>query len=171
MANPKRRKAATPRKATIKQERFAREYVRNGGNGAQAYRDSYDTNGSSTKTATREAASLKMDPIVAPLIEETRQAIADEFTLSRAAILRQMAENRDAALSFKQAAPAVRATELLGKELHAMFGERVEITARIETLTATLKDVTTDELRALLKGDAADTPALDVGAEDDTTPS
>ena len=171
MANPKRRKAARPRKATIKQERFAREYVANGGNGAQAYRDSYDTNGAPVSTVAAEGTRLKQSPLIAPLIEKARQAIADEFTLSRADVLRQMAENRDAALAFKQAAPAVRATELLGKELHAMFGERVEITARIETLTATLKDVTTDELRALLKGDAADTPALDVGAEDEATPS
>ncbi len=46
-------------KLTLKQERFAWEYTRNGGNASQAYRDVYACNGSSADTIAKRAHELR----------------------------------------------------------------------------------------------------------------
>jgi hypothetical protein len=102
---------------TIKQERFAQEYVATG-NASEAYRRAYDTHGS-PETVAREAHALVTHPKVAPRIEELRAEISVWASLDRSAIAAELAENRLVALARGQVAAANRATKLLGDMIGA----------------------------------------------------
>ncbi len=58
------------RTLTLKQETFAQKYVSNGGNAAQAYRDSYACEGSNDKTIYKRANEMTKLPHVADRINE-----------------------------------------------------------------------------------------------------
>ena len=68
---------------TIKQERFARKYIANGGNASQAYRDVYNTGNMSEKTLGRKAHEVKENGKVSAKIEEikARQSDFQQITL------------------------------------------------------------------------------------------
>lgn len=69
-------------KCTIKMERFAQEYVRNGGNGMLAYRHAYDTSTSNDQTVRNNASALLKYPTVAERVDEIRaeHALAEKAT-------------------------------------------------------------------------------------------
>jgi phage terminase small subunit len=105
---------------TVKQERFAQEYVATG-NASEAYRRAYDTQGS-PETVAREAHRLVWHPKVAPRITALRAMVSTHSSLSRATILRQLEETRRLALDRKQIGVAIRCTKLMGDMIGAFNG-------------------------------------------------
>jgi len=58
------------------------------------------------------------------------QAAAEHVALSRADMIQMLIADHEAALANKQMSAAIRALELLGRELHGMFTERREVIKR-----------------------------------------
>lgn len=102
---------------TIKQERFAQEYVATG-NASEAYRRSYDTQGN-PETVAREAHRLVWHPKVTPRIDELRAEISVLASLDRARVAADLQENRLAALAAGDVGTAIRATKLMGDMIGA----------------------------------------------------
>ena len=112
---------------TIKQERFARKYVSNGGNASQAYRDVYNASKMSEKSIGRMAHAVKENLKVAAKIEEIKAEQSDfqQITLEevgaglrRAATLAEKTGNTTAMAS---------ALEKLGR-LAGLFVEKQRVT-------------------------------------------
>ena len=112
---------------TIKQERFARKYVSNGGNASQAYRDVYNVSKMSETSIGRESHAVKENPKVSSKIEEIKAEQSDfqQITLEevgaglrRAATLAEKTGNTTAMAS---------ALEKLGR-LAGLFVEKQRVT-------------------------------------------
>ena len=103
---------------TIKQERFAQEYVVNGGNASAAYRHAYNTH-AAPHTIAVEASRLLADPDVALRVAALREAVSAHSSLTRATILSQLEETRRLALGRKQSGIALRCTKLMGDMIGA----------------------------------------------------
>ena len=73
---------------TIKQERFAQEYIATG-NASEAYRRAYDTRGNPA-TVAREAHSLVTHPKVAPHITALREVVSAHSRLTQTAVASQL---------------------------------------------------------------------------------
>lgn len=124
-------------KLTAKQRAFA-EGVALGKTGAQAYRDSYDTQGKAI-TQGQEAARLKADPKIAAQIKAI--ALANEARkYATPAALRSLVIERLTAHAIDediQPAQRLKALELLGKVTEvAAFTERREIITHSDATTA-----------------------------------
>jgi len=155
----------TSDKLTPKQREFARN-VAMGKSKAQAYRESYESNGSS-KTVGNEASRLSLRPDVALEIEAYREAIEAEKHRNpaqlRALVIHQLTKM---ALNTKvNDAQRIKSLELLGKVAEiGLFVDRKETTvinhstdirarlmAQLKTITAgSVTDVTDTEADSLL---------------------
>lgn len=105
----------TTRKLTIKQERFAREYVNNGGNGHAAYQHAYDAENMKAHTIDDEASRLTLNPDVAPRIQEL---VDEQYTVAEIThdhIVSFLKSNGDEARAAGKYSAAARSYELLGK--------------------------------------------------------
>ena len=112
---------------TIKQERFARKYIANGGNASQAYRDVYNTRNMSEKTLGRAAHEVKENPKVAAKIEKIKAEQSDfqQITLEEIGSgLRRVAAQAEA---NGQAAAAAQALVALGK-LAGLYVDKQRLT-------------------------------------------
>ena len=113
---------------TIKQEKFARRYVANGGNASQAYRDVYNCEKMSEKTIGRTAYEVAREhPKVAAKIEELKSQQSDfqQITLEEVG----SGLRRAAALAESTGNPAALANSLekLGR-LAGLFVEKQRVT-------------------------------------------
>ena len=70
------------KKLTGKQERFAQEYVLNGGNATQAYRESYTWQGMSDNALSVEGKRTLALPHVSLRVQELRQPMIQEAVAS-----------------------------------------------------------------------------------------
>lgn len=102
---------------TIKQERFAQEYVATG-NASEAYRRAYDTHGS-PETVAIEAHRLVRHPKVAPRIEQLRAEISVLSDYDRGRLAVELQETRLAALAKGDVLTAIKATKLMGDMIGA----------------------------------------------------
>ena len=109
---------------TIKQERFAQEYVATG-NASEAYRRAYDTQGN-PETVAREAHRLVWHPKVAPRIQKLRARLSVLSDLSRGRIVVELEETRQVALATGNPAVAVRATKLKGDMIGAFDWQKAD---------------------------------------------
>ena len=106
-----------PYPLTLKQERFAQEYIVTG-NASEAYRRAYDTRGG-PHTIEVEASRLLAHPRVSLRVSALREAVSTYYSLTRATILRQLEETRRLALDRKQFGVAIRCTKLMGDMIGA----------------------------------------------------
>ena len=104
---------------TIKQERFAQEYVATG-NASEAYRRAYDTQGA-PRTIEVEASRLLAHPKVSLRLATLRAMDSAHSSLTRATILSQLEETRRLARDKKRFGIALRCTKLMGDMIGA-FG-------------------------------------------------
>ena len=104
---------------TIKQERFAREYIATG-NASEAYRRAYNTH-AGPHTIAVEASRLLAHPKVSLRLAALRAMDSAHSSLTRATILSQLEETRHLALARKQFGIAIRCTKLMGDMIGA-FG-------------------------------------------------
>ena len=128
-----------PRPITMKQERFAREYIANQGNASAAYRAAYETQNQSATSVTRNAHAVSRNANVASMITSLRSEALDANGVSPEQVIAMLQEDRAQAkeLPTPQLGVAVRVDELLGKTA-GMFGDRVEIEVSIRALVAHL---------------------------------
>ncbi len=115
-------------KLTLKQERFAWEYTRNGGNASQAYRDVYACNGSSDDTIAKRAHELRHDGKIAGRIDRLEQEQQRVARLDRNSVLGMLLATYDKAVQCDQTGPAARCVELIGKAVGGgMFTDRHQV--------------------------------------------
>ncbi len=115
-------------KLTLKQERFAWEYTRNGGNASQAYRDVYSCNGSSDDTIAKRAHELRHDGKIAGRIDRLEREQQRVARLDRNSVLGMLLATYDKAVQCDQTGPAARCVELIGKAVGGgMFTDRHEV--------------------------------------------
>jgi hypothetical protein len=141
------------RPITLKQERFAREYIVNGGNASAAYRAAYSTQNQSETTVTRNAHAVSRNANVAAMIATLRSQALEANGVSPAQVIAMLQEDRAQAkeLPTPQLGVAVRVDELLGKTA-GMFGDRVEVEVSIRALVAHLDGLDVGDVARLASG-------------------
>jgi phage terminase small subunit len=80
--------------------------------------------------ASRLAGDGRIRARVEELQADAAKLVADRIALSRADMIAMLMSDREEARANKQMATALRATELLGRELHGMFTERREVVTK-----------------------------------------
>jgi hypothetical protein len=76
------------------------------------------------------ASRLAGDGRIRARVKELQAAAAEHVALSRADMIEMLIADHKAALANKQMSAAIRALELLGRELYGMFTERREVIKR-----------------------------------------
>ena len=142
-----------PRPITVRQEKFAREYIVNGGNASAAYRAAYSTANMAETTIGRNAHTVTRNNTVAAKIESLRSAALDANGITPEQVIAMLQEDRAQAkgLPTPQLGVAVRVDELLGKTA-GMFGERVEVEVSIRALVAHLDGLDVGDVARLASG-------------------
>jgi len=134
---------------TAKQERFA-QLVASGSSNTAAYREAYDSTGSST---TVQASKLAAKGKVAVRIQSIQDDAAAADTWTRQKLLRLLFIRSEAAFECGQHSASIKALELIGK-ITGLLTDRVEHTGTIEH--AHYAQLTMDQLQAIA---AASEPA------------
>ena len=134
---------------TAKQEQFA-QLVASGSSNTAAYREAYDSTGSST---TVQASRLASNANVSLRIQEIQGDAAAGDTWTRQKLLRLLFMRSEAALDAGQLSASIKALELIGK-ITGLLTDRVEHTGTIEH--AHYAQLTMDQLQAIA---AASEPA------------
>ena len=105
---------------TEKQYKFCQEYLRNGGNATQAYRDSYNTSDMSDKTIRQKASALLNKDHIRATIDYLRKPQEVEYTLDKKQRIKIV---EDIANSKEEKSPdRLKAIDILLK-LHGDFKE------------------------------------------------
>ena len=143
---------------TVKQERFA-QLVASGSSNTAAYREAYDSTGSST---TVQASKLAAKGNVSVRIQEIQSTAAAEESWTRGRLLRLLSMRSEAAFEAGQYAASLKALELIGK-VTGLLTDRVEHTGTIEH--AHYAQLSMDQLQAIA---AASEPAALPAAEPGT---
>ena len=134
---------------TAKQEQFA-QLVASGSSNTAAYREAYDSTGSSI---TVQASRLASNANVSLRIQEIQGDAAAADTWTRQKLLRLLSMRSEAALDAGQLSASIKALELIGK-ITGLLTDRVEHTGTIEH--AHYAQLTMDQLQAIA---AASEPA------------
>jgi len=134
---------------TVKQEKFA-QLVASGSSNTAAYREAYDSTGSST---TVQASKLAAKGKVAVRIQEIQSTAAAEESWSRGRLLRLLFCRSEAAYEAGQYAASLKGLELIGK-ITGLLTDRVEHIGTIEH--AHYSQLSMDQLQAIA---AASEPA------------
>ncbi|SRR6266852_1627294 len=144
------------RKLTPREAAFVREFQIDHNGSAAARRAGY-----SVKNAAGIASDLRKKPAVAAAIAANEAAATEKTGITKEAVLTNLAELRQGAVSAKQYGPAVRAAELIGKEL-GMFKDSVEIEMKRKSDEDLIADIAKGDpalaaaLRKRLVGDESD---------------
>ena len=142
---------------TVKQEKFA-QLVASGSSNTAAYREAYDSTGSST---TVQASKLAAKGKVAVRIQEIQSTAAAEESWSRGRLLRLLFCRSEAAFEAGQYAASLKALELIGK-VTGLLTDRVEHTGTIEH--AHYAQLSMQQLQAIAAAsEPAAQPALEPG--------
>ena len=140
---------------TVKQEKFA-QLVASGSSNTAAYREAYDSTGSST---TVQASRLASKANVSLRIAEIQSTAAAEESWTRGRLLRLLFCRSEAAFEAGQYAASLKGLELIGK-ITGLLTDRVEHTGTIEH--AHYSQLTMDQLQAIA---AASEPAAQPALE------
>ena len=127
---------------TAKQERFA-QLVASGSSNTAAYREAYDSTGSST---TVQASKLAAKGKVAVRIQSIQDDAAAADTWTRQKLLRLLFIRSEAAFECGQHSASIKALELIGK-ITGLLTDRVEHTGTIEH--AHYAQLSMDQLQAI----------------------
>jgi hypothetical protein len=149
-----------PHKLTLKQDRFAHEYVRNGGNASAAYRTVYDCAGSSESTVNVNSWKLVADAKIAQRID----AIESSVGLTAEDIMADLNEDRDFAYQNRSPAAAISATVYKGKHI-GMWPNKAEVAVSVDH-SLSLEGITEDDMRELAAAARERRLALESGAID-----
>ena len=139
-------KGATGRKCSVKEDRFAREFVIDLEKRNAAIRAGY-----AKKAATAQATRLLGRVWVQDRIAELQAALAGRMDLTADGVVAQLMKDHKLAQEAGHHSAAVRATELLGKRL-GLWIDRIRTEADDKTDEA-LADEVVDAALALAKGD------------------
>ena len=134
---------------TAKQEQFC-QLVASGSSNTAAYREAYNSTGSST---TVQASKLAANGNVAVRIQEIQGDAAAEDNWTRGRLLRLLSMRSEAAFEAGQYSASLKALELIGK-VTGLLTDRVEHTGTIEH--AHYAQLSMDQLQAIA---AASEPA------------
>ena len=138
---------------TLKQERFAYEFFRNGGNATEAYRQAYPGTKASNATISRTAFDLTRNPKIVAKVEALQRGLLEYEGLTPSKIAANLLEDREFARSQESPAAMITADTRLG-ELIGVLGTRrhvVEGTVRHEHLMASLGQLAPEQLEALVE--------------------
>ena len=153
-----------PHKLTLKQDRFAHEYVRNGGNASAAYRTVYDCDGSSEPTINVHASQLTVDDKVATRIAEIETEYQLLAGMTPESVIAELDIDRENARRYKQIGTAVRTTELMGRHI-GMWPNKAEVAVKVDH-SLSLEGITEDDMRELAAAARERRLALESGAID-----
>ena len=137
---------------TLKQERFAYEFFRNGGNATEAYRQAYPGIKASNATISRTAFDLTRNPKIVAKVEALQRELLEHQALTPARIAVNLLEDRELARELGQPAAAITADTKLG-EMIGVLGTKshlIDGTLRHEHITASLGELDPDALRVLV---------------------
>ena len=137
---------AKGRKCSVKEDRFAREFVIDLEKRNAAIRAGY-----AKKAATAQATRLLGRAWVQDRIAELQAALAGRMELNAESVIRQLMKDHKLAQEAGHHSAAVRATELLGKRL-GLFVDRIRTEAETQSDAALAGEVI-DAAVALAKGD------------------
>ena len=140
-------KASKERRLTLKQTRFINNYLINGGNAAQAYRESYDTKATGPKRSAVEARRLMRLPHIANAIEERLQA--QETSLEDIVLMLQ--SDRKLAHDHAQAGAAGAITMHIAKSLRLVDGDgpSVQVNVVDSRTNALMASLSSEKLQAI----------------------
>jgi len=79
------------RRLTLKQEAFCREFLANGGNASEAYRNAYDASGMSAGAIATEAHRVLQNPQVSRMIADEREKLAKSYGVDANRIVKELA--------------------------------------------------------------------------------
>ena len=135
------------RRPTLKQTRFINNYLINGGNAAQAYRESYDTKATGPKRSAVEARRLMRLPHITNAIEERLQA--QETSLEDIVLMLQA--DRKLARDHAQAGAAGAITMNIAKSLRLVDGDGPSVQVNVvDSRTQTLmSSLSSERLQAI----------------------
>lgn len=131
----------TNAKLTIKQAKFAAQYVTHG-NASCAYRDAYDAQHMSDGAVRVEACRLLQHPNVAQHIDEARKRMATKAEITQQTIIGMLIEDREFAQSLKNASAATAASMGLAKVTGHLAEDR-------KNTRMPLQDMSTEMLQEL----------------------
>ena len=151
------------RALTIKQAAFASAYVELG-NASEAYRRSYNVDPNAKDEWMRiEGYKLLEHPKVALRIAELQNELAEMQRFGRYQAMEELNEARELALTEKQAAAAIKATEVKIKMLGLEAPAKLELTGKDGGPVRT-QEVARDRIARRLAGlSAAGNPSGDTG--------
>ena len=140
-------KDSKERRLTLKQTRFINNYLINGGNAAQAYRESYDTKATGPKRSAVEASRLLRLPHIANAIEERLQA--QETSLEDIVLMLQ--SDRKLAHDHAQAGAAGAITMHIAKSLRLVDGDgpSVQVNVVDSRTNALMASLSSEKLQAI----------------------
>ena len=140
-------KDSKERRLTLKQTRFINNYLINGGNAAQAYRESYDTKATGPKRSAVEARRLMRLPHIANAIEERLQA--QETSLEDIVLMLQ--SDRKLAHDHAQAGAAGAITMHIAKSLRLVDGDgpSVQVNVVASRTNALMASLSSEKLQAI----------------------
>lgn len=122
----------------VREEKFAQAIVRGAKPGVAKTDAGY--------SAKRPTKNLLTEPRIQKRIQELMEGAARRAEMTRADILDRIKQDWDAARSLGQMSAALKAAEMVGKELHKMFVDRKEIGTAGE-----FDSKSEDELREYIK--------------------
>ena len=149
------------RRLTLKQTRFINNYLINGGNAAQAYRESYDTKAIGPKRSAVDARRLMRLPHIANAIRDRLQA--QETTLEDIVLMLQ--SDRKLAHEHAQAGAAGAITMHIAKSLRLVDGDGPTVQVvdnRTQTILASLSDSRLQALADLAETNVPDKSSTNV---------
>ena len=152
-------KDSKERRLTLKQTRFINNYLINGGNAAQAYRESYDTKATGPKRSAVEARRLMRLPHIANAIEERLQA--QETSLEDIVLMLQ--SDRKLAHDHAQAGAAGAITMHIAKSLRLVDGDgpSVQVNVVDSRTNALMASLSSEKLQAIASLAESQVEAID----------
>ena len=140
-------KDSKERRLTLKQTRFINNYLINGGNAAQAYRESYDTKATGPKRSAVEARRLMRLPHITNAIEERLRA--QETSLEDIVLMLQA--DRKLAHDHAQAGAAGNITMNIAKSLRLVDGDgpSVQVNVVDSRTSALMSSLSSEKLQAI----------------------
>ncbi len=112
---------------TLKQEKFARRYIANGGNATEAYRAAYNCGKMSDATLWRKACEVKANGKVAAMISELKEQQSDFQQITLEEVGSGLRRAAALAESSGNAAALASSLEKLGR-LAGLFIEKQRVT-------------------------------------------
>lgn len=113
-------------KLTIKQELFARHYVKNGGNASEAYRSAYKADNMAQTTISRNAHELLKNSKVAAMVDRVKSETEDFQAITFEEIAAGLRRAADGAAGAGQHSAASQALVALGK-LAGLYVEKQKV--------------------------------------------